>query len=139
MTTRITRIVGALVALWSLVASGSPVALHRCPVHVAAASRTAGAAGGMSHHAMGLDADAAMPGMDDGGESPQSPSDHGDDCCRCLTCGCAPAAVALPSLAVVVLPSSDVAVPRAAFPTADAPRLERTPHVLPFANGPPLV
>jgi hypothetical protein len=149
MSHRIDRSFAALVALWSLVASGSPVPLHRCLMHAHAATHAAT----MSHATDdGMADDAAMMrdgGMtrDDGGaiahvageeQTPRAPSDQ-DDECRCVGCCCASAVVGLAPLAAAMPAPRDVAVRVAAFAVPQAPHAERAPHILPFGNGPPAV
>ncbi|MHB1311319.1 MAG: hypothetical protein ACYC3L_04805 [Gemmatimonadaceae bacterium] len=143
MTRRPPRLLGAVVALWTFVAGSSPVPLHQCSMHMFAAEHAAGMAhAGAMHHAAGMahaghEAMADMPGMAHDEQSPSAPADHGDDCCHCLTCGGPPLSVVLPGLAFTVPAPSEVAVRTAGF---DAPRsllIVRTPHALPFGNGPP--
>lgn len=137
MPPRPARILGAFVALWSAIAAGSPVPLHRCAMPMAA---HAAARAPMEHaaHASHQGMHHAMSAVD---ETPPAPSDHhddsDDDCCRCNLCCCAPAAVVLPTIAETVPRGVDVDVCIPALPALDAPRAERAVHLLPFANAPP--
>lgn len=139
---RTVRVLGALTALWSLVASGSPVPLHRCAGMVGAVTRQAVA----SHHAAPKQAASVshaghhlMATATDQEQAPVRPDDEDCGCCRCLACGCTATAVGLPSLALVTEVASDVAVQVADFVAPEAPKAARTPHALPFGNGPPAV
>ncbi|MBI3567228.1 MAG: hypothetical protein HY084_03365 [Gemmatimonadetes bacterium] len=163
MVRRTHRILGALAALWSLVASGSPVPLHQCPVNSAAVVN-----GGDMNHAGMYHAGTHHAGMRDGGMShgdtlaprtspshvdqsmamaggaempaaPTAPANGDDDCCHCLSGCCASAAVALPALTFVVPAARDVSVRDVAFAVPQSPRVERFAHSLPFGNGPPSV
>jgi hypothetical protein len=140
MAPRFSRLIGTLGALWSLVASVSPVPLHHCPGNAATALR----AGGMAHehalqHAMQMP-HAAHDHMATAGterHAPSTPSDEDCPWCRCLGCCCAAPCVGLPAPGLLVPATPDVATYRVPFAAPSVPRLDRQPHILPFGNGPP--
>ena len=122
------RFICALLALWSLVASGSPVPLHDCASHHAASAH-------VSHGQHAAHGSASAHGEAHSDHAPSSPN---RDCCRCLTCGCAVAAIGLPTLALAIPVASDLTVQVVALPVLRAPHIARARFTLPFGNGPPL-
>ena len=148
------RAAATLLSLLFLLAWGEPVALHPCPMHdglPAAATGRAGelggpAAGGHAEHGS-ITAAAATghAGHDGQGErldaatpAPEGPShDDGAHPCQCLGHCCSAAGVVLAPMQAVRWQGVIARLAEPPVPEAAATTLVTTPHVLPFANGPP--
>ncbi len=136
MPRRLSRLVGALTALWSLALNGGPVALHDCPMHslpAAVGSAATPMGHDMSHDMGAMQHDASSSSE----QAPGEPQSH-KNCC-CPDGGCTSTPVALVAAAVSLpndLSTVDAAPASARVAVDRAPRLDLA---LPYSNGPPLL
>jgi hypothetical protein len=122
------RLVGVLLALWLVVFTTAPAAVHACPVHDGAGAQAHGTShGGHNGHA-------AMTAM--GHDEAPAPADHASKAvCQCPgSCSTVTpvqlAAIAPVDLATIVA-TTDPGLPEFAYVAISRALL------LPYANGPP--
>jgi len=124
------RLFGALLALWLVVFTAQPAALHACPVHDGPA---AGHSGG-SHGGAGHSSHASAVGHAQH-EQAQTPDHAGSQFCQCPGSCCTVSAVQLPSIEpsviAAVVATRDPGLPEYAYVAVSRALL------LPYANGPP--
>ncbi len=153
----------SLIVLWSIwfaTALTEPVGVLACREHSPVAAATMVRAGdaavqgidshgaesrssGMEHHAhaapdAAIDVSTLATQQVDAGHDARAPEPAGHSCCTCLGQCCTMAPAELPrdfTIATVELRPSSLVV--AIAHAIRAP--QRQPHVLPFANGPPLI
>lgn len=111
------RVVSALLAVWLAIVLAEPAALHVCPAHDGMAAESGGHGAHVHHDAedSGVPAQCACLGHCAGASSPGLPS---------IAAGVPAPAWVIASAAVAV--DFDFAAPP-------------VPHLLPFANGPPVL
>ena len=123
------RVLIATWALWLAAALAEVGPLGACPKHghhgIAAPSASHGA---HQSHAAGMGATPTR----------SHPADQSHAACTCLGLSCCAAAVALPGAPTALVPVTERQVDVALWPYANV-TVARAPHVLPFANGPPVI
>ena len=147
MAPRLSHLLGTLGALCFIVASGSPVPLHRCPDSAGTEMHAGGRmhADGMMHGGeptpvapMSHSGHHAMAIPSGSRRMPSEPEDDNCPCGQCPACCCCAAVfVGLPAPGALVPAPLDVAIRVTGFVAPSTPLHERQPHVLPYGNGPP--
>ena len=136
----LSRAAATLLSLLFLLAWGEPAALHPCPrhdghpaaalAHEAETAQPASTVASAIHHEHDAMASAAP--------APAAPShDAASHVCQCLGHCCSASGVVLAPMQLVRWQAVVTRRAEPPAPAAAAVALTATPHVLPFANGPP--